>query len=103
MMTQQFNDAFKDFDLVVSPTAPVVAFPLGAMSQDPMQLKLLDYCTIPANMGGFPAISLQAGFAHGLPVGIQLMGPQMGDEKLLQTAFAVERVFETQRMRPPIP
>ena len=103
MMTQQFNDAFKDFDLVVSPTAPVVAFPLGAMSQDPMQLKLLDYCTIPANMGGFPAISLQAGFAHGLPVGIQLMGPQMGDEKLLQAAYAVERVFETQRKRPPIP
>ncbi len=103
MMTQQFNDAFKDFDLVVSPTAPVVAFPLGAMSQDPMQLKLLDYCTIPANMGGFPAISLQVGFAHNLPVGLQLMGPQMGDEKLLQTAFAVESVFETQRMRPPIP
>ncbi len=103
IMTQQFNDAFKDFDLIVSPTAPVVAFPLGAMSQDPMQLKLLDYCTIPANMGGFPAISLQAGFARGLPVGLQLMGPQMGDEKLLQTAFAVERVFETQRMRPPIP
>jgi len=103
MMTQQFNEAFKEFDLVVSPTAPVVAFPLGAMSQDPMQLKLLDYCTIPANMGGFPAISLQAGFAHGLPVGLQLMGPQMGDEKLLQTAFAVERVFETQRKSPPIP
>jgi aspartyl-tRNA(Asn)/glutamyl-tRNA(Gln) amidotransferase subunit A len=103
MMTQQFNDAFKDYDLVVSPTAPVVAFPLGAMSQDPMQLKLLDYCTIPANMGGFPAISLQAGFAHGLPVGLQLMGPQMSDERLLQTAFAVESALETQRMRPPIP
>ena len=103
MMTQQFNDAFKEFDLVVSPTAPSVAFPIGAMSQDPMQIKLLDYCTIPANMGGFPAISLQVGFAHGLPVGLQLMGPQMSDEKLLQSAFAIERVFETQRMRPPIP
>jgi aspartyl-tRNA(Asn)/glutamyl-tRNA(Gln) amidotransferase subunit A len=103
MMTQQFNDAFKEFDLVISPTAPVVAFPLGAMSHDPMQLKLLDYCTIPANMGGFPAISLHAGFAHGLPVGIQLMGPQMGDENLLSAAFAVERVFETQRKSPPIP
>lgn len=103
MMTQQFNDAFKEFDLVVSPTAPVVAFPLGAMSQDPMQLKLLDYCTIPANMGGFPAISLQVGFAHNLPVGLQLMGPQMSDERVLQAAFAVESVFETQRIRPPIP
>ena len=103
MMTQQFNDSFKEFDFVVSPTAPVVAFRLGAMSQDPMQLKLLDYCTIPANMGGFPAISVPVGFAHELPVGLQLMGPQMGDEKVLQAAFAIERVFETQRKHPPIP
>lgn len=102
-MTQQFNAAFQDYDLVISPTAPVVAFKLGELSKDPMQMKLLDYCTIPANMGGFPAISLQAGFAHDLPVGIQLMGPHMGDEKLLQAAFAVERVFETQRKAPPIP
>ena len=73
------------------------------MSQDPMQLKLLDYCTIPANMGGFPAISIPVGFAHELPVGLQLMGPQMSDEKVLQAAFAIERVFETQRMHPQIP
>jgi aspartyl-tRNA(Asn)/glutamyl-tRNA(Gln) amidotransferase subunit A len=138
MMTQQFNDAFKEFDLVVSPTAPNVAFELGlisgledllqafvpgqryfndqmkqfyestedidrALAQHRLDLKMLDYCTIPANMGGFPAISLQVGFAHGLPVGLQLMGPQMSDERLLQTAFAVESAFETQRMRPPIP
>lgn len=103
MMTHQFKEAFKEFDFVVSPTAPVVAFPLGALSQDPMQMKLLDYCTIPANMGGFPAISLPVGFAHDLPVGLQLMGGQMDDERLLQAAFAVERVFETQRKRPPIP
>lgn len=101
-MTNQFNEAFKDYDLVISPTAPVVAFEIGALSQDPMQMKLLDYCTIPANMGGFPAISLQAGFAHEMPVGIQLMGPHMGDEKMLQAAFAIERLFETQRKRPPI-
>ena len=102
IMTNQFNDAFKEYDFVISPTAPVVAFELGALSKDPMQMKLLDYCTIPANMGGFPAISIQAGFAHGLPVGIQLMGAHMSDEKLLQAAFAVERAFETQRKRPPI-
>ena len=102
IMTNQFNDAFKEYDFVISPTAPVVAFELGALSKDPMQMKLLDYCTIPANMGGFPAISIQAGFAHGMPVGIQLMGAHMSDEKLLQAAFAVERAFETQRKRPPI-
>ncbi len=101
-MTQQFNEAFEKYDFVISPTAPVTAFELGALSQDPMQMKLLDYCTIPANMGGFPAISIQAGFAHGLPVGIQLMGPHMGDERVLQAAFAAERVLETQRKRPPI-
>ncbi|MBI1331632.1 MAG: Asp-tRNA(Asn)/Glu-tRNA(Gln) amidotransferase subunit GatA [Armatimonadetes bacterium] len=103
VMTHQFNEAFREFDLVISPTAPVTAFEIGSLSKDPMQMKLLDYCTIPANMGGFPAISLQAGFAHDMPVGIQLMGPHMGDERVLQAAFAVERVFETQRKRPPIP
>ncbi|MBS1726946.1 MAG: Asp-tRNA(Asn)/Glu-tRNA(Gln) amidotransferase subunit GatA [Armatimonadetes bacterium] len=103
VMTHQFNQAFREFDLVISPTAPVTAFEIGSLSKDPMQMKLLDYCTIPANMGGFPAISLQAGFAHDMPVGIQLMGPHMGDERVLQAAFAVERVFETQRKRPPIP
>lgn len=101
LMTDQFNKVYGEYDFVISPTAPVVAFPIGALDQDPMQMKLLDYCTIPANMGGFPAISLPVGFAKGLPVGIQLMGPNMSDERLLATSMCVESLFDFNKNKPP--
>ena len=101
-MTQQFLDAFADYDFVVSPTAPVTAFQLGELSQDPMAMKLLDYCTIPANMGGMPAISVPIGFANNLPVGIHLMAAPMRDEELLAASFAVESLFKVEPKRPNI-
>jgi aspartyl-tRNA(Asn)/glutamyl-tRNA(Gln) amidotransferase subunit A len=100
MMTQQFLDAFKDYDFIVSPTAPVVAFKLGDLSQDSMAMKTLDYCTIPANMGGLPGISIPCGFAHGLPVGLQLMGAPMEDERMLQAAYCAEQLFAVSPKRP---
>jgi aspartyl-tRNA(Asn)/glutamyl-tRNA(Gln) amidotransferase subunit A len=100
MMTQQFLDAFQSYDLIVSPTAPVVAFKLGDLSQDPMQMKMLDYCTIPANMGGMPGISIPCGFAHGLPVGLQFMGAPMEDERMLQAAYCAEQLFAVSPSRP---
>ncbi len=100
MMTDQFLTAFKDYDFIVSPTAPVVAFKLGDLSQDHMAMKMLDYCTIPANMGGMPGISIPCGFAHGLPVGLQLMGAPMEDERLLQAAYCTERLFAVTPKRP---
>jgi aspartyl-tRNA(Asn)/glutamyl-tRNA(Gln) amidotransferase subunit A len=93
LMASEFNQVFGEFDVVLSPTSPVVAFKLGELKDDQMALKLLDLCTIPANMGGFPAISLPCGLADGLPVGLQLMGPVMGDEALLQAALAVEQAL----------
>jgi aspartyl-tRNA(Asn)/glutamyl-tRNA(Gln) amidotransferase subunit A len=92
-MTAEFEAALSEFDAIVSPTSPVVAFPLGEMSRDPLALKMLDLCTIPANMGGFPAISLPCGLSEGLPVGLQLVGPICGDERLLQIAYSVERAL----------
>lgn len=92
-MTAEFEHAFADFDAIVSPTSPVVAFPLGELSHDPLALKMLDLCTIPANMGGFPAISLPCGLSEGLPVGFQIVGPIRGDERVLQIAYAVERAL----------
>jgi aspartyl-tRNA(Asn)/glutamyl-tRNA(Gln) amidotransferase subunit A len=103
LMRQEFNRTFQEFDAVISPTSPVVAFPLGAFDQDPLALKLLDFCTIPANMGGFPAISIPCGFSEGLPVGIQLMGPVLSDETLLQLAYAAEKALPDATRRPPIP
>jgi aspartyl-tRNA(Asn)/glutamyl-tRNA(Gln) amidotransferase subunit A len=93
MMKREFNGAFADFDAVLGPTSPVPAFKIGELTDDPMALKLLDFCTIPANMGGFPAISLPCGLTQGLPVGLQLIGPGMADEKVLQIARSAERVL----------
>ena len=102
LMRQEFETAFQRFDFIISPTSPVPAFKIGELSSDPMALKLLDYCTIPANMGGFPGISLNCGFTEGLPVGFQLIGPSLKDEELLQVAWCAERAFGAAG-RPPIP
>lgn len=91
LMTQEFEDALKDFDAIFSPTSPVVAFEIGSLSKDPLALKLLDYCTIPANMGGFPAISIPGGYSEGLPIGIQILGSHQSDEKVLQIAYTLEQ------------
>lgn len=102
MMKQEFESAFGEFDEIVSPTSPVPAFKIGELSSDPLALKLLDALTIPANMGGFPGISINCGLTDGLPVGFQLIGPSQGDEKLLQAAYCAERAFGASG-RAPIP
>ncbi len=101
-MTREFDAVFERYDLVAGPTSPVLPFPLGSLDQDPMAMKLLDYCTIPANMGGFPALSLNCGYAPDgeggvLPVGLHLMAPAMADERLLQAARSVERAMPATR------
>lgn len=93
MMRAQLLEAFNTVDLIISPTSPIPAFKLGELRDDPIALKLLDLCTIPANMAGLPAISVPFGLAKGLPVGLQLMGKPMDDERVLEVAYAVERVI----------
>lgn len=102
LMQREFAEAFQRFDVLLGPTSPIPAFKLGELSMDPMALKLLDFCTIPANLLGCPAISLNAGFANGLPVGLHVMAPPMEDERLLQTAFTIERALGASA-RPPEP
>lgn len=102
VMTREFESIFADFDAVLSPTSPIPAFKLGELHGDPMALKLLDFCTIPANLGGFPAISLNCGFTRGLPVGLQLISPAMTDETLLQLAYCVEKALPGATPRAPI-
>ena len=102
LMKQEFETLFQDVDVVLSATSPIPAFKLGELKNDPLALKMLDYCTIPANMGGFPAISLNCGFSNGLPVGLQLLGPTLQDEKLLQLSYCVEQALPNATQRPPI-
>lgn len=107
-MQEEFAQALRQYDFILSPTSPIPAFKLGELKQDPLALKLLDYCTIPANLGGMPAISLNCGYCAPeggeamLPVGLQLMAAPMNDERLLQAAYRVEEVLDATQ-RPPIP
>ncbi|MBX3096096.1 MAG: Asp-tRNA(Asn)/Glu-tRNA(Gln) amidotransferase subunit GatA [Fimbriimonadaceae bacterium] len=98
-MAAEIDALWSKYDAVISPTSPCVAFPIGEI--DSMSLKLMDFCTIPANMGGYPAISLPAGLSKGLPVGVQLMGPVMGDEGVLSAARGLEQLLDLNPMRPP--
>lgn len=100
LMKQELLATLKDYDVILTPTSPVTAFKLGEVS-DPMALKLLDLCTIPANMAGMPGISINCGFANGLPVGLQLLGAPLEDEKLLQIAYTVEQALPDARKRAP--
>lgn len=102
MMADEFDRAFGEFDAILSPTSPCVAFPRGGFSDDPMALKLMDLCTIPANMGGFPSLSIPCGTSDDLPVGLCLTGPVNGDERLLQIAYTLDRAMGRDYRRPPI-
>lgn len=103
LMADEFAKTFQDFDCVMSPTSPVVAFKLGELTHDPMALKMLDLCTIPANMGGFPSISIPCGYSEDLPVGMCLTGPVMSDELLLKNAYSIEQALPFGYRRPPVP
>jgi aspartyl-tRNA(Asn)/glutamyl-tRNA(Gln) amidotransferase subunit A len=89
----EFAAAFENVDFLYGPTAPSTAFKLGEKVGDPMQLYLEDIMTVAVNLAGVPAISIPAGKADGLPVGLQLMAPQRTDLELLQAAQAIEEVL----------
>ena len=90
LIKRDFADVFNHVDLLVTPTSPTVAFRMGERTKDPMSMYLSDVMTIPANMAGVPGISIPGGFAHGLPVGVQLMAPPLAEADLLRVAHAME-------------
>ncbi len=99
IIRREFADTFNEFDLLATPTSPSVAFELGAKTADPVQMYLNDVFTMPANIAGIPAISVPAGTVDGLPAGLQLMAPHLGEENLLRATHAYERAAD-HRMRP---
>ncbi len=98
----EFDEAFKKYDAMVTPTSPVVPFRLGEKLEDPMQMYLSDICTLPLNIAGIPAISIPAGFADNLPIGLQIMGKPFSEEALLRIAFAYEQATDWHKRRPPL-
>jgi aspartyl-tRNA(Asn)/glutamyl-tRNA(Gln) amidotransferase subunit A len=90
-IAEDFAAVFAEFDFVVTPTSPWTAFELGAKTSDPLAMYLNDFCTVPMSLTGIPAISIPSGLSDGLPVGLQLAGPAFSENRLLNTAYALER------------
>jgi aspartyl-tRNA(Asn)/glutamyl-tRNA(Gln) amidotransferase subunit A len=90
-IADDFREAFGRVDFVVTPTSPTVAFKLGERTKDPLAMYLSDYFTVPMSLAGIPAVSIPAGLADGLPVGLQLAGPAFSENRLLDAAHALER------------
>ncbi|WP_144799109.1 Asp-tRNA(Asn)/Glu-tRNA(Gln) amidotransferase subunit GatA [Halorubrum depositum] len=87
---QDFEEAFADVDVIASPTMPVLPFELGESLDDPLRMYLADANTTPVNLANLPAISVPAGEADGLPVGLQIVGPKFDEETVIRAASAVE-------------
>jgi aspartyl-tRNA(Asn)/glutamyl-tRNA(Gln) amidotransferase subunit A len=102
LIKQEFDKAFEQYDALVTPTSPIVPFKLGERLEDPMQMYLSDICTLPVNIAGIPAISIPAGFADNLPIGMQIMGKPFSEETLLRIAFAYEQATDWHERRPPL-
>ncbi len=93
VISREFAAAFERFDVLVSPTSPTVAFKLGEKTENPLAMYLADVLTIPPNMAGLPSLSIPCGLSEGLPVGLQLIGPQFSENALFRTGHALERAF----------
>ena len=100
LISQEFQDAFQKYDVLVTPTSPTAAFKFGEKLQNPLKMYLSDVMTIPANIAGLPGISVQCGFTQGLPVGLQFIGPALGDAAVLRAAHAYEQATQWHKMRP---
>ncbi|MFA1610367.1 Asp-tRNA(Asn)/Glu-tRNA(Gln) amidotransferase subunit GatA [Halobellus rubicundus] len=87
---RDFDEALDEADVLATPTMPVLPPELGESLDDPLQLYLMDANTVPVNLANLPAISVPAGAADGLPVGLQLIGPKFGEEAIVRAASAVE-------------
>ncbi|TET39710.1 MAG: Asp-tRNA(Asn)/Glu-tRNA(Gln) amidotransferase subunit GatA [Dehalococcoidia bacterium] len=105
LIKRDFDEAFKEFDVLVAPTSPTVAFKIGEKVDDPLQMYLSDIFTLSLNLAGICGISIPCGFAEArvsasLPVGLQIMGDAFAEEAILRVAYAYEQATEWHKRRP---
>jgi aspartyl-tRNA(Asn)/glutamyl-tRNA(Gln) amidotransferase subunit A len=93
VISQEFAAAFERFDLLLSPTSPTVAFRIGEKAENPLAMYLSDILTIPPNMAGLPSVSIPCGLSEGLPVGLQIVGPQFSENLMFRAGHALERAI----------
>jgi aspartyl-tRNA(Asn)/glutamyl-tRNA(Gln) amidotransferase subunit A len=102
LIIRDFAAAFEQVDVLVSPTTPTTAFPIGERVDDPMAMYLADLCTIPSDLAGNAALSVPCGLApeDGLPVGFQIMAPVLADDRMYRVGAAVEAALDQRRGHP---
>ncbi len=101
LIKQDFEKAFEQVDVLVSPTAPTTAFKAGDKTTDPLSMYLIDLMTIPVNLAGLPGMSVPCGFdSQGLPIGLQIIGNVLREDAVFQTAYAYEQATEWHKHSP---
>jgi aspartyl-tRNA(Asn)/glutamyl-tRNA(Gln) amidotransferase subunit A len=101
LIRRDFEEAFKRCDAILAPVSPTAAYRLGEKSADPLQMYLGDIFTVPVNLAGICGLSVPCGFtASGLPVGLQVLGPVLGEESILRVGYAYEQAMEWHKMKP---
>lgn len=92
LVKQEFKKAFEKYDVILTPTSPIVAFDIGTKSSNPMEMYLSDICTVPVNIAGVPAISIPCGVdSNNMPIGMQLIGNYFDEETILNAAYTYEQ------------
>ncbi len=100
LIKKDFDEAFKKVDVLVAPVSPSLPFKLGEKVADPLKMYLSDIFTVTANLAGIPGLAIPAGFVNGLPVGIQILGPQFSEEILFQVGYAYEQETKWCKRKP---
>ena len=93
LLIREHREALSGFDVIATPTSPTVAFPIGDKAADPLAMYACDLLTIPSCLAGLPGLSIPCGLSDGLPVGLQLLGPQFGENVLFRAGHALERAI----------
>ncbi|MES4791834.1 MAG: Asp-tRNA(Asn)/Glu-tRNA(Gln) amidotransferase GatCAB subunit A [Chloroflexota bacterium] len=102
LISREFAAAFERYDVLVTPTSPTVAFPIGVKVDDPFAMYLNDIYTLPASVAGLPAVSVPCGFCDGLPVGMQIIGNFFDEGRILQVAHAFEQASGFRNLLAPV-
>lgn len=100
LIKNDYDNAFREVDVILGPTAPYAGFKLGEKAKDPLSMYLSDIYTIAVNLAGLPAMTVPAGFANGLPVGLQLIAPHFAEARLLNIAHKYQTVTDWHRQQP---
>ena len=103
LIQDELQQAFAAVDIIVGPTTPSTAFPLGEKTVNPTERYLADVFTVAANLGGFPALSFPVGFSNGLPIGMQFMGPHFSEATLLSWTHHYQQLTDWHNKRPSVP